>query len=775
MALSLLRRRVYTSVVAAFLGLGLAAAPAHEAHADGTPARRPLPAQVVSQRAPAKPVTLADMPLGKRGDVSYQASPKTWTKESIYFLMVDRFNQGKTERPENKKTQPLDPKGWHGGNINGITEKLDYIKGLGHSTIWLTPVLDNHGKDDHYHGYGIFNFADIEKRFGTKQDMKRLVTEAHKRGMRVLMDIVVNHTGRAFEYGPGVEDNFVGHQLPVDPKSRTRQIQPAELHHENNFSRKGTVNNWNDPHQVVGGDFVDGGFRHFDLSRKETQDHFIHVYKHWISETGIDGYRVDTVKHVHQPFWARFNREIKEHAASLGMHNFGTFAEHFAATPHEMARLTVPREGNFRLIDPHGDNHGFTSVLNFPKHFGEIDVFRGKAPTRQIKDAHEAVAGALTHDQLLRSASFPDNHDIPRLLGEKEGKISNLKTAIARSYFGSGIPIHYYGTEQGFRQMPGHFDPDNAGLLGRPDMFDSPFKSPGSVRGSSFNTSNPLYRLQRQYSDVRNTYEALTQGTEHERWSDPHGPGIYAFSRLHEGKEVVVIINTSNQKRSASDVWVDRSAWESHVWNGNKGKTAKLVDTLHPNYTAHVGAVADGNHYTGAKLRNVEVPAYGVRVLVSEHDYVPTPVRNFNADGHVKGWNPKTIAAAKRMQNAPSMDGAHVAAPRAGATSRATPTAHETHAPVTVGASRAAPSRSTRAIPTARMPVGARAEHPTEHHAAEPHPRAERPASNDASHASPRAPVAGKARGIGPARTSGASRSPARPRPMAESHGPAAH
>src|SRR5262249_21423549 len=156
------------------------------------------------------------------------ASPASWKDQVVqYPVLVDRFNVGKATTPENLLRQPDDPKGWHGGNITGIIEKLDYLKGQGKTVIAISPVLGNDGKDGAYHGYWITDFLDTEKHFGTMKDLTTLVAEAHRRGMRVLLDVVVNHTGRAFEY---VEPDTFGPGQKTIAKWNT-QLYPKELQH----------------------------------------------------------------------------------------------------------------------------------------------------------------------------------------------------------------------------------------------------------------------------------------------------------------------------------------------------------------------------------------------------------------------------------------------------------------------------------------------------------------------------------------------------------------
>jgi glycosidase len=588
-----------------------------------------VPPVVPASQPRTEPTSINGISLAKRPDVSYQASPTTWQREVLTMLMVDRFNPGTPTTPENLERQPNEPKGWHGGNITGITAKLDYLKGQGKTSIWITPVLGNGSQPGAYHGYWITDFFDTEKHFGTLGDLTTLVKEAHARNMRVILDVVVNHTGRVFEYTGKDEFDPSGQKKEI-AKWNT-QIYPRELQSPDNFNRRGTVTQKWDADETLNGDFIDG-LRDFDLNKRDVQDKFIKIYKYVVARTGVDGFRVDTVKHVPESFWPRFNREIKEYAAkTLGMENFGTFPEFYAATPDDMRRLISPQERGYAHIDPEGrnGNMGFTAALDFPSYFGELAPLRGLAPTRQMEETRNGLKSALTTSQLNRTGGFLDNHDVERFLrGDKFSK-AQLKVALARMYFRAGIPVTQYGTEQGMRQIETlPIDPGN-----RADMFDGDLKWSGA-NANSFNTKAPLYRIERMFKDVRDTYAPLTGGEEWVRWSDPNGPGLFAFSRMQDGKEVVVVVNTADEPREAGNVAVDRDVWRGRLGQG----PAKLVDALHPGYATDVVAVShdEGGRkvYQGAQIGNVRLPPHGVRVLVYDREYVPIPLRQFDPEGH---------------------------------------------------------------------------------------------------------------------------------------------
>jgi glycosidase len=573
------------------------------------------------------PKSLADAPLAVQHNpttgkpmvpgtgASYTPSPKDWRDQTIYFAFVDRFARGQRSKTHGN---PADGTSWHGGNIKGVIEKLDYIKGMGTKTIWITPVLKN--EKGTYHGYAATNFLRIDPRFGTMKDMKNLVQQAHSRGMRVVMDIVVNHTGKVFEYKGGNE-KWVGLDGPPKEIGKwTQPIYPKELQKAEAYTRRGTVDaehgGWNDKNQSLRGDFPgQSTLRDLATNKKEVVDTMAHVYKWWIKQTDVDGFRIDTVKHVDKDAWKSFNTQIREYAGSLGKKNFLLMGEVFDGSHKTIASYVGNKLGYDQTT---GRAQGMSSAFDIPAAIDPRtqDALHGRGPTSALEDREREIKDGWGKDA-SKIGRIADNHDVPRYLKSGEDW-RTLKTAMAYTLLSRGIPTVYYGTEQAFRQPDGKpSDPGN-----REDMFAGKYESKSS-KGNNFKTRAAMYRFIRRVNGARDAYPALRRGAQFQRWNDPKGPGIYAFSRIFGKQEVTVVMNTSNKPQSVSGMWVDNKV--------TPGGT-KLIDAMQPSYKVEARA-ADG----GSKL-DVTVPPFSVRILVHQDEYVHEPERRFDAP-------PKPLAA----------------------------------------------------------------------------------------------------------------------------------
>lgn len=289
---------------------------------------------------PDKPKSLSDISFKPAGKVF--PSPSDWRDQFIYHLLVDRFNSGNKNIPlYDLATTPTgrdDSEGekWQGGTLQGITDRLDYIKNLGCTAIWLSPVFKNRKEMNTYHGYAIQNFLDIDPRFGTLKDLQKLVKESHKRGMYIILDIVLNHTGDNWSYPGGYPyyysegkrfpfgfwreaDQSAGIQWPDDA------VWPVEFQNPEWYRRKGEIRNWDSYPEARDGDFC--SLKELDTSNKDVLKALIDVYKYWIAVTDIDGYRLDAVKHLEDSSTAIFCNAIREYAQKIGKKNFFLFGE----------------------------------------------------------------------------------------------------------------------------------------------------------------------------------------------------------------------------------------------------------------------------------------------------------------------------------------------------------------------------------------------------------------------------------------------------------------
>ncbi|MGE5674669.1 MAG: alpha-amylase family glycosyl hydrolase [Mycobacterium leprae] len=336
--------------------------------------------------------------------VSPQAAQNGWLDESIYFIMVDRFNDGD---PGNDQGVNLaNPKAWHGGDLQGVIDKLDYIKSMGFTAIWLTPIVKNVGND--YHGYGAIDFFQVDPHFGTIDKAKELVDKAHAKGIKVIFDVVVNHTG---PYSPLVTE------------------------HPDWFHPKSTITNWNDPKQVQDGWIYD--LPDFDQTKQPVRDYILSYSKFWIEKTDADGFRLDTVRHVPEEFFTWYAGELQK--AKPG---FWLIGEVYDSNPMRLAPY---------------QKTGITAMLDFPTDDTARAVFANDRSMTALANTLNAVSRNMIDPYQM--GGFLDNHDMSRFATlAHDDQLRRLKLALTFLFTNRNIPILYYGTEIA---MPGGNDPDN--------------------------------------------------------------------------------------------------------------------------------------------------------------------------------------------------------------------------------------------------------------------------------------------------------------------------
>ncbi|MBZ4665961.1 alpha-amylase family glycosyl hydrolase [Mahella sp.] len=210
-----------------------------------------------------------------------QTTKTDWESQVIYFIMTDRFYNGDTTN--DMDANPSDPKAYHGGDLQGIIDKLDYIKDLGATAIWITPVVDN--EEGGYHGYWAYDFERVDEHLGDTAKLKELTDKAHDKDIKVILDMVFNHTGYN---SPWLSD-------------------PAK---SDWFNEKMDIVNYNNQEEVEKGWL--SGLPDLNQSNPDVEKYLIDMAMSWIDETGIDGFRLDTVRHVPKEFWTKLSQTIKQ-------------------------------------------------------------------------------------------------------------------------------------------------------------------------------------------------------------------------------------------------------------------------------------------------------------------------------------------------------------------------------------------------------------------------------------------------------------------------------
>ncbi len=594
---------------------------------------------------------------------------KDWRDEIIYQVMIDRFEDG--DKSNNWDVKYNTAVAFHGGDWQGLIDRLDYIEDLGVTALWISPVVKNVENDAgfySYHGYWTQDFMSVNPHFGDMAKLKELVRKCHERNIKVILDIVTNHVGQLFYYdinnngspdegvqgggGPSERRPYrsenqdqpsgVVHVSEWDPDYDSRGIygvtslgenglaplrwlnwpnvhrvppQPEEFANFDWFNAKGRVTVWETGderasihyidcmkqagsedgecwrqahkkrrEQEILGDFP-GGLKDLRTSREDVRQALVDAFSYWIEEADFDGFRIDTLKHQEPDFFEYFAPRIRKAAKDLGKNNFFMFGEAF--------------DGNDELLGEYTQGQGVDSVFYFSAKYQIFEnVFGEGQSSQKIKELYNGrkapfeakyddanypdcegencdpnypkrpyrLAGkpryndqpkengpidengnGLTSQQLL--VHFMDNHDVARILFSfnqfndryfpneppeirREDARKRLHNALTFLLTTDGIPCIYYGTEQDFDGGP---DPSN-----REDMWNTGFKT----SGATFKLTQKLIKLRKKYAQLRRGEFKFID----------YQDNLVAFERVNDGENVLVLINSSNDRGTAIGV-----------------------------------------------------------------------------------------------------------------------------------------------------------------------------------------------------------------------------
>ena len=292
------------------------------------------------------------------GKTYWKNGGREWREEFIYFLMVDRFHDDHKRQPveSSKKLKGFgsekELQQTCGGTLRGIINHLDYIKDLGCTALWISPVFENNKES--YHGYAIQDYTRIDQRFGTTEDLANLVISAHGLEMRVFLDVVLHHSGDNWAYPDDREYYYYnGVVFPFGKWRFDNKPVPIELRNPDLYWRKGQIRNFDGYPETREGDFKGMKSYKNDDSPEAlyVQEVLTKIHCYWIRETDVDGFRLDSVKHMGEKTISQFCSHIREYAYKLGKRNFFLFGE--LVGPEEMYNRYIgpkrQREHPFRF------------------------------------------------------------------------------------------------------------------------------------------------------------------------------------------------------------------------------------------------------------------------------------------------------------------------------------------------------------------------------------------------------------------------------------------
>jgi glycosidase len=450
----------------------------------------------------------------------------------MYLIMPDRFANGDPSNDDPASAKGLlDRKKrryYHGGDFEGIIQKLPYLKDLGVTAIWINPWYDNNDQLNQierydneditdYHGYGAIDFYGVEQHFGDLAKLKELIEKAHAAGIKIIQDQVANHTG---PYHPWVKN-------PPTPT----WFNGTQQNHISNDWQTWTLMDPNGNAQLRR-TTLDGWFVNIlpDLNQHdpEARRYLIQNALWWVGVTGLDGIRQDTMPYVPRDFWRDWSAALKKEFPSINL-----VGEVLDGNPV----MTSFFQGGAKRFD--GIDTGMPSVFDFPLMFAMRKSF---AEGQSMREVVKTLANDYLYSDPRQLVTLVGLHDVKRFLNEKDANDAALKLAFTTIFSVRGIPLVYYGDEIG---MEGEEDPDN-----RRDF-------PGGWTEDSRNAFNATNREQREQStfehvrrlaQIRREHQALRAGETAHLYADDD---VFAYARFDRSTDrpILVVLNKARESK----------------------------------------------------------------------------------------------------------------------------------------------------------------------------------------------------------------------------------
>ena len=566
-----------------------------------------------------------------------------WRDRVMYFSLTDRFNDGNGANNQFITSGNLDyvlgdGKTYQGGDFVGMTAKLPYLKNLGITALWITsPVRQawENAAFTSYHGYWAQDFYAVDPHLGTLKDFRDFVKAAHAQGIAVVMDVVVNHVGplsyydlnsdnqpgdgewepvyspTAYETHKWLEDVTPALSWVTMPNRIKPNFgpMPSGKTISDFLTRKGGNATSGTGNEVTEGDF--SGLRDVNTSDAAVGQRLTEIFQWWIANSDIDGYRIDTVKHVPTAFWSSFCADLRTYASGLtttpaGGKKFYTLAEVY--------------DGSAAGVGTYTQTGMLDSVLGFPMAtrvfdwnwtasngpdgdnitiFKDTGTWSSRPKTNTVEAALAEIMGSTNLTTVQSNGDgqsarqkigyFLDNHDLNRFLNgtsdnsnevPSSGEITNLQLALGWLLTWEGIPVVYYGTEQNYKQSLALSSGGEHGSgIGNVNKGNRPnlWQVANSTQGSTaFSETSETYKLISALAGARTTYPELGKGYAKVVWSDTDGTGAdtgilaylrhYGATAANTDDDILVVINTSSlysvgSYASGNDMKVGGSGW----------------------------------------------------------------------------------------------------------------------------------------------------------------------------------------------------------------------
>lgn len=465
-----------------------------------------------------------------------------WQDQIIYFAMLDRFADGDPSNNDQGANEynPKKESHYSGGDIKGVINQLDYIQNLGATAVWTTPQVANQWWDPlanygGYHGYWARDFKSVDEHYGTLKDYQTLSSELHKKGMYLIQDVVVNHTGNFFTYHGKYDPSDVNKNFTLNTQSKPDSAPnqyPFNLNDVNNPEHKDAgIYNWTPSIQDFSEQTQETTYQTSDLDdintlnpkvRKALKDSF----GFWIKEAGVDAVRIDTAKYVEKEFYQDFlhaDDGLEAVAKSTGRDNFLSFGEIYQTS------APLNNSGELKLAEYVTSNtvKRMTAPIGFPLYKEISRVFAGGAPTNHM--SYRLTAHMRNYSNPYLVPNFIDNHDVERFLAA--GNIEGFKQAYALLMTVPGIPVIYQGDEQAFLSIRRAMFA--GGYLTEEDQFDQ---------------QSVMYQFIQKLAEMRKAHKVFSRGSIEILKDNAAGAGVLVYKRDYQGQVAYVLFNTAKQQ-----------------------------------------------------------------------------------------------------------------------------------------------------------------------------------------------------------------------------------
>ncbi|WP_121829961.1 pullulanase-type alpha-1,6-glucosidase [Streptomyces sp. S1] len=564
-----------------------------------------LAAALCAALVPAAPATAAPKPPAPPSDRALAAEParQDLTREQFYFVLPDRFANGDPSNDRGGLTgsrtrtgfDPADKGFYQGGDLKGLTQRLDYIKGLGTTAIWMAPIFKNRpvqGEGENasagYHGYWITDFTQVDPHFGTNADLERLIAAAHAKGMKVFFDVITNHTADTVDYAEkkygyrpkGAYPYLDEDGRPFDDRNAIGRVDADSFPYTPVAEKGVKVPSWlNDPTMYhnrgdstwVGesaeyGDFV--GLDDLWTERPEVVEGMKRIYEKWVRDFKIDGFRIDTVKHVDLDFWTQWATALDAYAKKRGREDFFMFGEVYSAD----TAVTAPYVTRGRL----------DATLDFPfQDAARAFASQGAGADRLAKVFAEDYRYTTDKANAYEQVTFLGNHDMGRIgtflkqdnpSATDAELLKRARLANELMFLSRGNPVIYSGDEQGFTGAGGDKDARQPLFASKAADYldDDQLGTDRTHATDAYDTGHPVYRSVAALSKLTREHPALRDGIQQERYAEG---SVYAFSRT-DAKARTEYLVASNGSTADKTVTIPVDSAAFHTLYGGRGAVA---------------------------------------------------------------------------------------------------------------------------------------------------------------------------------------------------------